>query len=236
VKAQRISCLNNEKQMGLGSQMYAEDDSKKAISGVGTFADDDLNWLFPQYVPNLKSFICPSTKNTVTELRVSPVPTQLGNDDTGVTYPERLHDAGFFIPNLRDNAAGKNATIGHSYEVAGFLNARGTGGGQGANIRKTQNTVAAYTYKLSNNFPQYQYFNQRGGPSDIWIIYDEDDKDTGGSDPTRKNEDYPDPGDNHGADGENVVFCDGHAEWVTQKNYLRKWFMGTDEYKDPIVP
>ena len=46
-KAHKISCLNNEKQMGLGSQMYAEDDDKKALTGVVNYADDDLNWLYP---------------------------------------------------------------------------------------------------------------------------------------------------------------------------------------------
>src|SRR5688572_6620307 len=50
LRAQRISCLNNEKQMGLGSQLYAEDDAKNALTGVIDYADDDLNWLYPQYL------------------------------------------------------------------------------------------------------------------------------------------------------------------------------------------
>src|SRR6185436_18705024 len=97
-------------------------------------------------------------------------------------------------------------------------------------IRKTQNSVSAYTYKLLNAAPN-NYFGQRASPSDIWIIYDADDQDT--SDASRKNEDYPDRGDNHGSDGGNIVFCDGHAEWVPQKRYLYSFFRGTDEYKDP---
>jgi prepilin-type processing-associated H-X9-DG protein len=136
-----------------------------------------------------------------------------------------------------NNALGKNAGNGHSFEVAGWLNTRGAGGAQGATIRKTQAVVAGYNYQLINgNFPQYNFRNQRGGPSDIWIIYDADDKDYTGADLTRKNEDYPDAGDNHGREGGNVVYCDGHAEWVPQKFYLLKWFRGTDEYHDPIVP
>src|SRR3954464_11989376 len=60
VRAQRISCLNNEKQMGIGSQLYADEDSQGALTGVANYSDDDMNWLFPNYVPNSKSFICPS--------------------------------------------------------------------------------------------------------------------------------------------------------------------------------
>src|SRR6185369_1228723 len=61
VRAQRISCLNNEKQMGIGSQLYADEDSKGAITTTENVFDDDMNWLFPVYVSNFKSFICPST-------------------------------------------------------------------------------------------------------------------------------------------------------------------------------
>src|SRR6187399_2240092 len=74
-KAQRIACLNNCKQMGLGCQMYADDDSKGRLTGsLATTAanlrdDDDLNWLngfagngIP-YIKGVKSFICPSTRN-----------------------------------------------------------------------------------------------------------------------------------------------------------------------------
>src|SRR5712672_4003761 len=60
-KAHRIACLNNVKQMGLGAQMYAEDDSQGRLTGTLTsdvngvaggigggnsqHADDDFYWL-----------------------------------------------------------------------------------------------------------------------------------------------------------------------------------------------
>src|SRR5262245_57903348 len=67
MRAQRISCLNNEKQMGLGGQLYADEDNENALNGVMNYADDDLNWLFPAYVSNIRSFACPSTKNDPTQ-------------------------------------------------------------------------------------------------------------------------------------------------------------------------
>jgi prepilin-type N-terminal cleavage/methylation domain-containing protein/prepilin-type processing-associated H-X9-DG protein len=243
VKVQRISCLNNTKQMGIGSQMYADEDSKNALSGTANWTDDDLNWLFPQYVPNVKSFICPATRNYVrtdnsmalTAITPDPWPP----NDSGVnSYLERLHNSSRYLPDLVNNSTlGKGFTNGHSYEVAGWINGQQSSGVRGAMLRKTQSVIAGYSYRLDNaagGFPQYNFLGQRGGPSEIWIIYDADDRSS--ADPSRQNEDYPDAGDNHGTAGGNVVFCDGHAEWITRKLYLWKWFRGTDEWHAQITP
>jgi prepilin-type N-terminal cleavage/methylation domain-containing protein/prepilin-type processing-associated H-X9-DG protein len=237
-KALRTSCLNNNKQLGLGSQIYADDDAKGALSGVADYADDDLNWLYPQIIPNVKSFICPSTRNnvrinnSVTVTATSPGP--FGAGDSGVpTYQERLHGGTSYLPDLLNNAAGRQGTNGHSYEVAGFLNTLTSGARPGKNVRKRISTVSRWQYQLVNTaFPQYNYANTSGGPSDIWIIYDADDRLA--SDPARLNNDYPDAGDNHGIEGGNVVFADGHAEWVPQKRYLNSFFRGTDEYRGAL--
>ena len=239
VRAQRISCLNNGKQMGIGSQLYADDDSRNALSGVVDYADDDLNWLYPQYVSNTRSFTCPSTRNFVrptNAVAVAPTdPGPLGAGSSGVSlYQDRLHGGATYLPDLVDNAPGRNGTLRHSYEIAGFLNTASTGASRGADIRKTQSVVSGYTYKLNTGDPQLNFFLQRGGAADIWIIYDADDRDA--ADPARQNNDYPDAGDNHGKDGGNVIFCDGHAEWVTRKNYLRSWYRGTDEYHPGVTP
>src|SRR6187431_614492 len=55
-KAHRIRCLSNARQMGIGAQMFAQDDDKRALSGVMNYGDDDLNWLYPNYIPNLECF------------------------------------------------------------------------------------------------------------------------------------------------------------------------------------
>ncbi len=241
-RARRTACLNNGKQMGLGSQMYADEDNKRALSGTANWTDDDLNWLFPQHLATVKSFICPTTKNGIRFTNAREVTPATADpytpNDTGVTpYQERLHGATRYLPDLVNNAAGKAGTVGHSYEVAGWINARQAYGAGGAMIRKTQSSVTSYTYRLNNTaggHPQYNFHGQGGGPSDLWIIYDADDKLS--TDPSRKNEDYPDAGDNHGTAGGNVVFCDGHAEWVPRRLYLWKWFRGTDEWHDQVVP
>ena len=246
-KALRISCLNNEKQMGVGSQMYSDDDAKGALTGVVNYADDDLNWLYPSYVPNLKSFICPSTKNTIpTSAPVAINPADLADvfggalNTSGVaTYIDRLHGNTTYISGLTDNAPNgreDSTSQRHSYEVTGFINGRTAAGSNPNAPRKTYSLLAGYNYKLDNRgsatFAAYNYLGQKASSSAIWIIYDADDA-TGGN---RQNGDYPDAGDNHGKDGANIVFADGHAEWVSQKRYMESFFRGTDEYHDPINP
>ena len=229
-KALRIACLNNQKQMGLGSQSYADDDLKHAFSGVANFKEDDLNWLFPQYIPNLKTFICPSTRNTIKDERTTPVPDVnpvAGADWTGFLYGERLHNNPFFISDLQQMAPdGRAGTSGGtSYEMAGWLNGDWALGL--LNIRKTQQSVNGYLYAHTNTVPQYISSGEKGGPSDIWIFYDADDP--GFGDGSRPNNDYPDAGDNHGTAGANVSFCDGHTSWIPQKKYMFNWYRGTDE-------
>ena len=117
MRAHRISCLNNTKQMGIGSQLYADEDSKGALSGVLNYSDDDLNWLYPRYVSNVKSFICPATRNSVPATNALPVTAGMTDplgrtfNTSGVaTYAERLHEGTSYLLYLTDNAAGKNGT------------------------------------------------------------------------------------------------------------------------------
>jgi prepilin-type processing-associated H-X9-DG protein len=233
-KGKRISCLSNEKQMGLGGQMYAEDDDQRALTGVVNYIDDDLNWLFPQYVSNLRSFICPSTKNNIRDQRF----TVAGSGPIGPivstvpsTYQDRLHGNTQYVPDLVNNAPGKSAdgtlppnSYGHSYEVAGFFAGDSTHSPAGnVNTRKTQKTSVGYLYRTTQGNPHINPAGRLSSISDVWIVYDEDDP--VGTDPG----DFPGPPDNHGADGANVVFADGHAEWVRQKRYPTSFILGTDE-------
>ncbi|MDB6029337.1 MAG: hypothetical protein JWM68_5560, partial [Verrucomicrobiales bacterium] len=197
--ALKANCLNNEKQMATGSQLYSDDDDKGAFTGVANFKDDDLNWIFPNYVPSLKVLVCPATRNKIDDVR-DPVPSvyppNLNEDWTGIAYSERLHNKSFVISDLQQVAPGgrKGDFGGSSYEVAGYFNgawALGT-----ANVRKTHSIVNNYTYKLVNtSYPAQSIAGQTGGPSDAWIFYDADEP--GFMEAGRPNNDYPDPGDNH---------------------------------------
>jgi prepilin-type processing-associated H-X9-DG protein len=89
--------------------------------------------------------------------------------------------------------------------------------------------------RLTNTvYPEYDFHGQVVGPAHMWLFYDEDDP--GNNDANRQWNDYPEAGDDHGVAGSNVTFCDGHVEFVTQKNWLPSWFRGTDEGKTQRIP
>ncbi len=145
-----------------------------------------------------------------------------------------MHENSVYLADLTDNAPkGRNdKNGGHSYEVAGFLNFGGANNPRG--VRKTQKSVASYTYHSTQpSYTQLSAKNQRASVANIWVIYDADDQDA--TDPTRRNEDFPDPGDNHGTLGGNIVFAEGHAEWVPHRRYLQSFILGTDEDHSPVV-
>jgi prepilin-type N-terminal cleavage/methylation domain-containing protein/prepilin-type processing-associated H-X9-DG protein len=230
-RALRTSCLNNERQMAVGSQLYSDDDDKRAFTGVVNFKDDDLNWIFPNYVPILKTLTCPNTRNKIEDVR-DPVPAvypaNQNEDWTGLTYKDRLHEKNFVISDLQQVAPGgrEGDFGGTSYEVSGYLHGAWDTGL--ANVRKTQSTINSYIYQLvDDSYPDRTLAGQKANPSEIWIFYDADEP--GFMQGGRPNNDFPDAGDNHGSDGSNVSFSDGHVSWVARKNFLQSWWRGTDE-------
>lgn len=207
-RALKIACLNNCKQMGLGSQMYADDDAKNRLTGAPTFDSDDLSWLHPTYISALKSFVCPATKNFIRPPTTLNAPGQ---------PPKTVYQ------DLGGNARDTGFTNGHSYEVFGFWHSR-----QFLPIpQKTQSTVQTYTHK--NTVAKFGFGpTTRAGPANTWLILDADDPPSG--------ENWPEKGDAHGDEGVNVVFCDGHAEFVTQRTYLYKYELSQDAGRSQITP
>jgi hypothetical protein len=82
-------------------------------------------------------------------------------------------------------------------------------------LKKTESSVngkAVEIYTLGRG--------TRIGPSDIMLMLDGDDtaaeQGLGSS-----HNNWPDPEDNHGAEGVCMNFCDGHARWVKRAEHLK---------------
>jgi prepilin-type N-terminal cleavage/methylation domain-containing protein len=233
-KAHRIACINNEKQMGLASQMYAEDDSKGRLTGTLSVdnngieagiaggnaqqADDDLNWLHglnkgsQVYISSFRTFINPSTKNAI--------------DPDAWTEPVRnLDNNGSVILRLWDDlskkATSRTSTKGHSFEVFGCWH------NQSINYpRKTLKSVLSYRHQqtMAGSQPN-PFLNQCTGPSMTWIIMDV-------MEPHRNDgfpqENFPNPLDGHGKDGGHVVCADGHVEWIPRAQWNYRYEQSED--------
>jgi prepilin-type N-terminal cleavage/methylation domain-containing protein len=232
-KAKRIGCVNNLKQMGLGSMLYAQDfyghltmhswinsGSHNYRSEVAPYlaltdrsaADDDLNWLYPTYVKAFGTFVCPSTQNTIRS-----------SASQWVSNPDAPN--GRYLNDLADNAVNTKIN-GDSYEVFGVFDAAP---GDGYGKKKTEKEVLIH--------PIYHDTAALGtspGPSAFFLIMDGDD--TSGDPnaaPGNKNNNWPDPGNNHGNAGTTANFCDGHAEFIPLKRFLAIWNLGQDSNRTP---
>jgi prepilin-type N-terminal cleavage/methylation domain-containing protein len=203
-KAKKVHCVNNLKQMGLGSHMYASDNSQGWLSGTPDDGSDDLTWFYPDYISGAVArsvFVCPATDNFIgtntSQLRGRTVLTDMINQ----------------APYRRARtSASRNADLrGVSYEINAFMN---------WTTRKTETSVQNWVHKSS----AFGLKGQVYGPTDIYLIFDGDRQGTGAIN------NYPDKNDNHGAQGVNFLMCDSSVKWVKGgTNYLRAYEISQDE-------
>lgn len=207
-RAKRLACLNNLKQLGLGSTLYAQDNNGDlcgATVGPGRFTgyppgtpasdregtDDDLNWLLP-YAKSLGSYVCPSTQNVI-RTNMSTIGGQQ------------------YYTDLFNNAPDTKSP-GSSFECFGTFDV--PEGVIFVSSKKTEARVNAFVLvsdPAKTGFP----VGTKPGASRIFLLHDADD--AAGKPGAIEN--FPDKTDNHGAAGANFTFCDGHAQWVKQKYY-----------------
>jgi len=218
-KAKKIACVSNLKQMGLGLLMYAGDDSHNYLSGTHDDGDDDLTWLYPTYISAALSrsvFVCPATDNFIsTNLTKHPLNGQTVLRDM-LIQATKVH--------------GKTEEVrGTSYEIYGFFGNDGSRTSQNSyygqtvtsgGIKRSENSVQGNIHK-SNAFG---FKGRPVSPGEHNIIQDGDRQG-----PNAINN-YPDKNDDHGAAGGNILFCDGHVEWVKGgMNWVRVYELGQDE-------
>ena len=204
-RVKRVACTDNCKKMALASRMYSNDTPDGAYANEVNSGADDLNFEYPAYVTDLKIFICPATQNYIRTNVYNG-----GPDSKGIRPLRDLHE----------NAVTPGFTSGHSYEVKGWYV------GLPSPVKKTYITVNNYVLTADHGF-----FNLRGikpGPANTFVIMDADDTSVakGGTPPAYN--DFPDETDNHGRAGNNVAFCDGHAEFIKATRWQYRYVLSED--------
>ena len=212
-KAKRAQCMNNLRQLAMGSLSYANDHENGYLTPQRTPMDQDLNWLQQQLGGVGGSvFVCPSTKNQVRNLR--------GKSKTGE----------YGTLDLFDSAWTSGAGFGHSYWLTTFMVLDGPyvsrvsfPGGETTvpYLRKTTETITTHRHL-------HDAFGLKGtvpGPSRIWLIMDWTMAD---------NNHYPDAADNHSTEGSNIAMTDGHVEWVPARDFVRSYEMSQDDGRTGI--
>ncbi|MCI0534127.1 MAG: DUF1559 domain-containing protein [Verrucomicrobiales bacterium] len=129
-KVRRISCQNNTRQIMIAAHLYSDDYPLHFYNTASIGSDEAPLSFYPRYLSNVKSFVCPSTKNIVRE----NVKDRSGKllDLEVTAHGDRLHNKG-----------------GHSYEFFGIFERNDNALGLRLNgVRKNPETTAFASTKI----------------------------------------------------------------------------------------
>lgn len=224
----RSRCLANLALIGKSGTLYSGDYRREMFIPTFHSADDNVGWFYPDYIPDTRTFICPSTRNAV-----HPEPM------LGESFPEWVRIFGRDFPEeLVFPALDRDSENGHSYEVWGWFSPgkfldgavmwgheRGTVGAQlgwGRDADPTLfTTPTQHVLKTQVTAPT---------PDRTILMLDSDQDGTPPGNAAGINN-WPEPWNNHGRAGLNIGYADGHARWHRPDATLIKAYL--DGYEAP---
>lgn len=225
-------CLSNCRQMTLACTMYSNEN--KAGVFIPAFFDweDNIGWLFPEYVSDYNVAVCPSTRN---KIRPSP---NLSDEDPDVLalYGRDFVRDTFWAARDKDDDRG-----GHSYEIRAWFYAGkypdGTviytppGISIGDQLQWRRQDLPELFNLDSRNVLKTQV--KVNFPDRCYLAIDNDNDQSAFPNVGRPDgiNNYPDPWNNHGTKGYNVAFVDGHASFQKTGEPLIKMYL--DTYEQP---
>lgn len=231
--ARRSKCLSNTRQMALACNAYSND-----VPGgyfIPAFFDweDNIGWLFPEYIADYAVAICPSTRNAVRpDVMLSD---ELGSDVFDLYGRDFIRDT-FWAGRDRFDSEG-----GHSYEIRAWFTAGkyldgriilvpppATVGDQlGWNRAQVPGAFGLQTRNLLKKHANVTF------PDRCYLFIDNDNDQSilpsvGRPDGINN---WPDPWNNHGTEGYNISFVDGHARFFRADDKLVRMYL--DSWDEP---
>lgn len=152
-KAKRINCMSNMRQLGMACQLYALDFNGQLLIDSRTSSKpntwdnnyDDVSWMYTKYIPAVKTFVCPGTRNNV-RIDAFTLDTKTGEK--------------FLTDAWKHAAGGAAGTNGTSYEILGEIRS---------------NKVSQVFYNNYIEAYNELFLGSKPGPTRFWLFYDGDD-------------------------------------------------------------
>jgi prepilin-type N-terminal cleavage/methylation domain-containing protein/prepilin-type processing-associated H-X9-DG protein len=233
--ANKIKCASNIRQIIQASMLRCQDHMKNPVLFPNDDGgDDSLGHLIPHYIKSPDVAICPATQNWIRR------DVYLPEFDTGTAANQRGWHYRYGEPVLEDIAvsAKDTQTNGSSYEPFGWYSAGIWADGTVMDGRQ----VGTYNQQLSLSDPKdprwktgaanvtlsvAKRFGKLKHPVRTILMTDMD-KDPSAGDPVSKAvNNWPDPKNNHGIDGANFGFGDGHVEFIKRgPGFIRTFING----------
>ncbi len=262
--ARRTVCLSNQRMIVLAANMYSYDHKTGAYIPTESGGEDNLAYLAPEYITNAELAVCPSTSNFVDPTEI--LYTDSTRNKYGRDVPLHLTESAI---NGSDAGIGNEGFSfnggGHSFEIWAWRDSwQGTGANGGWTVfpngwydrgmgRASRNRQRG----LDENDPAFvpadtdQPVQGRNGslkternidrPSEVLLTLDSDQDHllTQQRNYPGALNNWPEKHNNHGEDGVNVGFTDGHVEFIRRgpkliETYLNSGSMGATDIRENI--
>ena len=229
--ARRARCLSNARQLALACNAYANDVKQGYFIPTLYDWEDNIGWLFPEYISSYDVAICPSTRNRIrANLMMSD---QFGADAIAPYTRDFIRDT-FLAARDKDDDSG-----GHSYEIRSWFYfgkypdgstvcapaSSSVGSQLGWDPAIAPDLFDLHTRNVVKTLANTQF------PDRCYLAIDNDNDQSliaGIGRPDGINN-WPDPWNNHGKDGYNISFVDGHASFFKSDASLIKMYLDTHD-------
>lgn len=218
--ARQVVCASNARQISVACTLQSDATQAKVYASTSSMASDSLNHIYPKYLKSPQAALCPSTRNVVRP---------------GVRSSSKFYNRDILtdLEKAADDAT--DSTGGHSYELWGWFDGR-FAYLDGTRIDGYAAGTVGYQLSLPVTDAFREYHAQKTGdvikkqstvkrPYSTLLVLDSDQAKANNKDDPHNN--YPDPANNHGTEGINIAYVDGHAQFVRAKQlsmeYLRSY-------------